>query len=208
MDSRQKENHIGGDGGDEYTSVYFPAATVAVLEPVNESVINYFTFVAEKKVKDLLCSGVPSLRLWQDAAKAEMNKSNTEAYKQYLLIVRKITGRIIANEVNFGKSALSPVTATQTTEKLYDEATPLMPMAHHVQKSAGKATRPKKKVPARLNLNPTAFAFNPTPTPSPVEPIAMQPQRSAKPAQLTGIAGFEDRCKKLGVRVSLANKES
>ncbi|OTA57413.1 hypothetical protein K449DRAFT_437278 [Hypoxylon sp. EC38] len=177
-------------------SKYFPRDGVLYSHPMDEDAFELMTRLAEYQVKDQACKGIPIIRLWLDAHAAEDPSNAADSYQQYLVIVRKTAGRLLAQELQ-GQQVLSvpamPAPGVMAKGGHDGEAS--------TSAQAPKAMFPELETPALGKLNPQAKPFSPS-TSASKQTLRPDETKSAE----DGLACFEERCKKLGLRVSSANK--
>ncbi|OTA94940.1 hypothetical protein M434DRAFT_29313 [Hypoxylon sp. CO27-5] len=178
-------------------SKYFPRDGVLYPHPMDEEAFEVITRLAEYQVKDQAYKGIPLIRLWLDAHAAGDPSNAADPYQQYLMVVRKTAGRLLAQELQ-GQQVLSapamPAPGVMAKGGHNGEASTPAP--------APKAMFPELGTPALGKLNPRAKPFSPS-TSASKQTLRLDETKSAE----DGLASFEERCKKLGLRVSSANKE-
>ncbi|KAL7620121.1 hypothetical protein AAE478_009113 [Parahypoxylon ruwenzoriense] len=174
----------------KYTSKYFPLDINAIPRNADEALLESLTVYATDEIYRQLRNGIGIHELWKDAYESVNGEHPSELDRQYAMIVRKLTARIIANGM-FGKPDDCLSIALGFPPSALAEA------SRDGESASGPNTpSPSLSQPNLSKLNPQAQAFSPapavkdTPNPSATEPT---PQR---------LVSFEDRCRKLGLRIS------
>ncbi|KAI0100013.1 hypothetical protein F4776DRAFT_669194 [Hypoxylon sp. NC0597] len=185
MDSREMSAREREIQTEAKPSKYFPVDGVLHTPLMDNNSLELFARLAEHRVKEQAHRGIPIIRLWLDAHDAEDKGNTTDPYQQYLKVVRKTAGRLLAEELELSAPAKQP---PDVTAKGGEASTP--------------AQTPKAMAPKLGKLNPQAKPFSPS---TPASKQTPRPDET-KPAEY-GLASFKEHCKRLGLRVSSANNE-
>ncbi|KAI1407186.1 hypothetical protein F5Y13DRAFT_175572 [Hypoxylon sp. FL1857] len=187
-------------------SEYFPPMDDIYSRPVDKDALELFACLAEGQVKAHTCTGISTVRLWLDAHAAEEKDNATDPYQQYLTVVRKTAGRLLAEELQCQQIGTARPTSKVLSAAVKPTPTSTTKTGHNGEVSM--STQAPKAVPPNLGtstlgkLNPQAKPFFP---PSPASKQTPHPDEG-KPAA-HGLAAFKAYCKKRGLRVSSAKKE-
>ncbi|KAI0837007.1 hypothetical protein F5Y06DRAFT_89934 [Hypoxylon sp. FL0890] len=177
-------------------SKYFPPFDALCLDTMKSNV-DALKRIAECRVKVLALQGISAIQLWSDAHAAQDEDNATDPYQQYLMGVRKAAGRLIAEELQGQQTK-----RTQQTPSMTAEAGSMTAEADSMTAQPPKAVSPNVGTPTQGKLNPEAKPFFPSAMDS-TQTLHQDETRLAA----SGLAGFEEFCKKHGLRVSSAKKE-
>ncbi|KAI2467604.1 hypothetical protein F4781DRAFT_304443 [Annulohypoxylon bovei var. microspora] len=202
-----------GNGKQKYTSKYFPPNNIIYSGPIDDTGMwGFLAGFAETQIKHRVREGILLIRLWFDAYDAVDLEQQTDPYQQYLMLVRKIAGRMIGEELSPEKAGTRPPfpkkAITAVAKANHDEGPSTRAQA---QAQASKALVPNPNIsmlsqrstslgmPSLANAEPHTTAFTSSQT------RTEEKSRHAEPNSTTAsVASFQERCKKLGLRVSSA----
>ncbi|KAI1459841.1 hypothetical protein F4805DRAFT_455228 [Annulohypoxylon moriforme] len=197
----------------EYTSKYFPPNDIIFSGPRDDAHnMGFLAGFAEAQVKLRVREGVLLIRLWSDAYDALEIKQTSDTYQQYLMLVRKIAGRMIGEQLDPKQArnkplfpgSFIPVAAKVDSDEGASAQAP-------AQTPKALAPKPSMVMPSQrstslqtpmgnLNLHTTKLSSPGTP----VKKENEEPRRDEAESSPACVTAFQERCKRLGLRVSSA----
>ncbi|KAI0881371.1 uncharacterized protein GGS22DRAFT_192460 [Annulohypoxylon maeteangense] len=213
MDSSAASLIHKANGKQMYTSKYFPPSNIIYSSQGDDAHnMGFLVGFAEAQVKLRIHEGVLLIRLWSDAYDALDAKQESVIYQQYLMLVRKIAGRMIGEQLDPGKARNRPLilrkTSSVTSKVNYDEGarTEASTQAPKIlTHNLSTATPPQRSTSLGISagkLNPHAVKFS-SPN-APAKKGGDKPPHGEPTSSMSCVTTFEERCKKLGLRVSSA----
>ncbi|KAI0844329.1 hypothetical protein F5Y00DRAFT_266652 [Daldinia vernicosa] len=186
--------------GSKYTSKFFPP-NPAVLNLANLANREPLMHLVQQTILYHVRNGNPLVRLWKDAYDAGYIEGSAAPYSQYLLAVRKMTGRMLNSEFNQEKTKTTVQVQSEIIKALAEElcyvGTPTV--------AEVKTESPSPVNLAQARFSPLAPEFSPEK--SAVKSTSEEVQHTVeyKPSDAR-LASFEERCKKRGLRIASAKK--
>ncbi|KAF3065750.1 hypothetical protein GL218_09388 [Daldinia childiae] len=194
MDSQGDTAHDGS----KYTSKFFPPSP-AVLNLANHANREPLMQLVQQTILYHVRNGNPLVRLWKDAYDAGYIQGTAAPYSQYLLAVRKMTGRMLNSEFNQEKTKTAVQVQSEILKALAKEIS--YAGTQTVAKVKMESPTPVKLVQARFS--PLAPEFSPEKSTAKSTSEEEQHPAEYKPNDAR-LASFEERCKKRGLRIASA----
>ncbi|KAI1652392.1 hypothetical protein F4813DRAFT_378104 [Daldinia decipiens] len=186
--------------GSKYTSKFFPP-NPAVLNLANHANREPLMHLVQQTILYHVRNGNPLVRLWKDAYDAGYIEGTTAPYSQYLLAVRKMTGRMLNSEFNQEKTKTMVQVQSEILKALAKEIS-------HVGTQPIAQVKPESPTLVKIvqaRFSPLSPEFSPEKFAAKSNSEEEQHLAEYKPSDAR-LVSFEERCKKRGLRIASAKK--